>query len=408
MIKFKIFEATLKDSLSKEYLDEYTQFMTQKYQGQLPQEFMQSVVKMFQLQSGNEEKLENIAKKIIFDFYGSILDDVKFDAKIVEPGDDEQIEMNKNISFEKEPNFEIKKQEDIPIKLEIDKRKIVNNIIQGESYNTFKIFQLAKNDINKIDPELSDLYGKIIDDSYTFYWRLPESQQVEMMKNNPQFGNYVQIIYNDGITIKVRALDMAALIHEMVKGVYELISLRGIPEDKEIAEVVLKHTDTYWDEIEDLKYGPKIASDIRDFLNKNPKINDYPNLREFVFGSMVDPKITSNEEFIELIKGILTNSNEARKKIDRLIDLSIEEIRNYESSIESETNDIDFTKYFTRPEKKNYSNLTEIEFKSEYDKLEIQLNNSFDVNDMDNVRNISSEMKKLKNEYKKKYNKELV
>jgi len=434
MKTFKDFllEATLKGnpSFSNDYLDDYTEYMMQRYQGQFPREYMQTINKMMNLQNGHEQQLENIAKEIIKEFYGSILDGIELDVKIIKPGDDEQMEMGSKLSFQKPPNFEIKKIEDEEIKLEIDKRKIINNIIQGESFNTFKLFQLAKDDVDRINPELYELYNKIIDDSYTLYWRIPEEQQVEMAEQAPQYGNYFQVIFGEqdeqegeedeqeqeqsSVTIKVRALDLASLIHEIVKGVYELIAIRGIPSDAEIAQIVLTNTDTYWDEIEDLRYGPKIASDIRDFINKNTKIGDYPNLREFVFGSMVDPKITSNQEFIDLIKGILTNTTEARQKIDELVDMSIEEIKNYENP----ENVVDFQKYFdkptsepTKPEQtpeKDYVKLTEPEFKTEYSKMEIELNKSLDDNNMNKVKVISNEMKKLKDEFQKKYNKEFV
>lgn len=428
-------ETTLKNNpaIPSDYMDEYTEFMTQKYEGEHPREFMSNINKMIQLQHGHEKELEEIAKKIVKNFYGTILDDVNFDVKIVEPGDQEQIEMSQKISFEKEPNFEIKKSGDESTKLEIDKRKIVNNIIQGESFNTFKLFQLMKDDVDEVNPELSKLYNKVVDDSYTLYWRLPEESQVRMVKDLPQFGNYFEVKYNDdNVTIKVRALDMAALVHEMVKGVYELIAHRGIPEDKEMAEVVLKHTDTYWDEIEDLRYGPKISSDIRDFINKNPKINTYPNLREFVFGYMVDSQILPTEEFLNLINGILNNTREARTTIDEFVENAINEIRSYEEEPEQESEpteeelpDIDFQELVNAPKPvpnkpvpdspmvvskspEDYSKLTEPEFKTKYGELERELNKAFDSDDMNKAKEIGKEINRLKSIFQSKYNKEFV
>ena len=420
-------ETTLKDnpSIPSEYMDEYTKFMTQKYEGENPQEFMSNINKMIRLQQGHENELENIAINIVKSFYGTILDDINFDVKIVKPGDKEQIEMSQKISFEKEPNFEIKKSGDEITKLEIDKRKIVNNIIQGESFNTFKLFQLMKDHIDEINPELSKLYNKIVDDSYTLYWRMPEEPQVRMVKDLPQFGNYFEVKYDDNnITIKVRALDMAALVHEMVKGVYELIAQRGIPEDKEMAEVVLKHTDTYWDEIEDLRYGPKIASDIRDFINKSPNIDKYPNLREFVFGYMVDSQTLPTTEFMELINGILTNSSEAREKINEFVEMAISEITNYEQEPdyeqEEELPDINIDDLFNKPKPvpdepkvvskspMDYSKLTEPEFKTKFAELERELNKAFDSDDMNKAKEIGAEINRLKSTFQTKYNKEFV
>lgn len=443
MLNYKLFEATLKGSpaMPENYLEEYTNYMIQQYQGDDSRGFMRKINTMFRLQQGNEEKLENIGMKIVKDFYGSILDGVELDAKIVKPDDPEQMEMSGKMSMRKPPKFEIKNVEDEKIKLEIDKRKIVNNIIQGESFNTFKLFQLAKTDIDNIDPRLYDVYNDIIDDSYSIYWTMPEEEQVRMMQNDPHnFGNYVQIVYKDndeindeedeeeggeeesGITIKVRALDMCAMIHELVKGVYELISQRGIPQDREIAQIVLTNTGTYWDEIEDLRYGPKIASDIRDFINESPNIDKYPNLREFVFGYMVDPQVTSNENFLGLIKGILKKTSASRTLIDRMVSRAISEIENYEQEvskndyektmgnnqeIEEPQPEYDFQKLVNKPVEKSkteYSKLNDSEFKIKYAEMIVKLNDALDEDEMDKVTQIGNEIEKLKSEYQKKYN----
>jgi hypothetical protein len=451
ILNYKLFEATLKGSpaMPENYLEEYTNHMIQQYQGEDPRGFMRKIDTMLRLQQGNEEELENIGMKIVKDFYGSILEGIELDAKIVRPGDPEQMEMSGKMSMSKPPRFEIKTVEDEKIKLEIDKRKIVNNIIQGESFNTFKLFQLAKTDIENVDPELYEIYNDLIDDSYSFYWKIPEEQQVRMIQSAPEFGNYVQIVYKDndepdedeededeedeqggeeesGVAIKVRALDLCAMIHELVKGVYELIAQRGIPEDREIAQIVLTNTDTYWDEIEDLRYGPKIASDVRDFLNDSPNIDKHPNLREFVFGYLVDPQVTPNENFLGLIKGILTNSPEARSTVNRLVNKAISEIEGYEQEVsrndyENTMNqqeieepqsqpDIDFQKLVNKPVEKSktteYSKLTDSEFKTKYAEMVVKLNDALDDDDMSTVTQIGNEMEKLKDEYQKKYNKE--
>ena len=152
---------------------------------------------------------------------------------------------------------------------------------------------------------------------------------------------------------------------------------------------------------------------------------------------MVDPNIIPNDEFIELIKGILTNTPEARRTIDSLIDKSIEELKDYEdqpTEIEEpkenddgglETDeeglpDMDFSQYFKKPpqteqpkpepehKQLDYSKLTEPDFRTEYAKMEIQVNKLLDDNDMENVKVVSAEMKKLKDEFQKKYSKEFV
>ena len=112
-------------------------------------------------------------------------------------------------------------------------------------------------------------------------------------------------------TIKVRALDFVMIIHETVKGIYQLIASHSIPESEEAEKKIVKYTETVDDELEDLRYGPYIAKDIRDFINKNPKANKVKNVREFVYGELcqLPPK-----EFSELIKGDITRDYRSQNK----------------------------------------------------------------------------------------------
>ena len=142
--------------------------------------------------------------------------------------------------------------------------------------------------------------------------------------------------------IRARGIDFVMLIHETVKGIYELITSRGIPEDSELASNVFLNTETFEDEAEDFKYGPQIASDLRDFINANRKTDRYPNVREFVFGKMVE---LPAEEFLKLMKGILMKTPEARTQVDRLIDEVIEELEGYES----ELSDYEMKQRFDQP-----------------------------------------------------------
>jgi hypothetical protein len=130
--------------------------------------------------------------------------------------------------------------------------------------------------------------------------------------------------------IRARGIDFVMLIHETVKGIYELITSRGIPEDTELASNVFLNTETFEDEAEDFKYGPQIAADLRDFINANRKTDSYPNVREFVFGKMME---MDAESFLKLMKGVLMKTPESRSQIDRFIDEVISELEGYDKEV---------------------------------------------------------------------------
>ena len=89
------------------------------------------------------------------------------------------------------------------------------------------------------------------------------------------------------------------------------------------------NTDTLADEIEDLRYGPKIASDIRDYLNTFPEIknDDVPNLREHIMGKLY---VMEGPEFLDVIASILNKDDRYRKTIEGIIKDVIQEIKDFE------------------------------------------------------------------------------
>src|ERR1035437_4867692 len=90
---------------------------------------------------GKEAELEKLAEDVIRQNYGSILDNVEFDIKIEDPN-----ALLKSIDCEvsdcEMPSYQLL--EDPEVKREIDKRKIANNITQGEAKNTKHILNMPE------------------------------------------------------------------------------------------------------------------------------------------------------------------------------------------------------------------------------------------------------------------------
>ena len=118
--------------------------------------------------------------------------------------------------------------------------------------------------------------------------------------------------------IRARGIDFPMLLHESVKGLFEVLSLGGLPEDPRAAKIALSNTGLS-DEPEDWKYGPEVASDLRDFINQSPRINEYPNIREEFYKMMIDKETMPTEKFLELMRGILSKTGEAKTIVDRLV-----------------------------------------------------------------------------------------
>ena len=322
----QLFEADIRKTLPEDYVRDVRRRAAPHMGGPTRQDFMEVMRLMddiFRIQEGHEEELTKIGEDIIMNHYGRMLEDVDLDIKIVDKFDEEKMKMATKMQDDDEEEKEEKEEPqyptfEVPIKVpqdEIDRRKIVNNVMQGEAQNVHSMMYTEKERIDAIDPHLLDMYVRHLELNRKFDWDERRPDLSQHMKDHPEMANCMETDYENEDEegevkpkIKVRVLDFPMLIHETVKGIYELMSHKVIPEDQTMAEALLKLTDTLKDEEEDIKYGPFIAADIRDYIvdllerTENEKTQMIPNLREFIFSKMMD--LPANK-FVELIKSIL-------------------------------------------------------------------------------------------------------
>jgi hypothetical protein len=362
----ELFEAELKNNsgIPDKYFEKLVQRGRALY-GRGPvardhQEFANYVYALFAIQNGHEDELTEIGKDIIMKHYGSILHDVKLDIKIIKPGDPEQVELAQEMISP--PQVEVEEEDITNLKDEIDKRKILNVVMQGESQNIHDLLYFEKDRLDDINPDLLKLDLALIKKDIFLHWddnldlqaameqiytytnvvkvTWPEEEKTEKMPE-PDQDNLKSKPYKPGQeeddkeekksgnpTIVVRALMLSGLIHETVKGIYELIAARGIGEDEEKFKRVLSQTDTLENEQEDLQFGSFVAADLRDFVNKATEGilgADMPNIREFVFGHLAEMPA---KEFLIIMKGILANDADTMKEMKQIINLLVKQIKN--------------------------------------------------------------------------------
>ena len=374
------------DGEGESYLDKIKRQKDAKYRNVNPMRLggeLQSIQSyLAQKTSGNEEELEKLAESLMEQLYGNVLpDNLKFDIKLVRSGRDvqdflqemsEKSNKRKEKEQEQEDQEEDQEQEDqeqeVPqtpeerkrqIKLEIDKRKMANLIIQGEALNVKSVIEMpeCKDEIKRIlgDEDGEEFIQKLIrlsEIGKALDWFIPSEHRARMMEQHPEgFAGACHVDWkgdeddedggdedNEGgfepqdmtPVLRVVGVDFVMLIHESVKAVYEYLSTPGISKDPEIAQIVKQQTSSFADEADEFKYGPEVAAELRDFINKNTKIDKYPNTREFVYISLME---MNAEDFLFLMKGILSATPSARKKIDEIIDDFINSMEEYEKAL---------------------------------------------------------------------------
>jgi len=331
-------------------------------------------------------QIENLAKDVISSFYGDILDNVELNIKMTSPNEvkrfmdsksDEPVKA-KTKQFTAQEKEKIREIENL--KAKIDKQKILNNIVQGEAKNTKNILhsEEVKSGLLRIFPgdiadQLFQTWDRTTKLANKMDWEIPIEFKARMMQDAPGgFAGAVSVEWKDmeypdpdnqseildnlstgedvnmivdelsdelskgNPSVSAVGVDFPMLLHETVKGIYQLIASVAIPPDIDEAKAILQSTTSFEDEAEDFRYGPYIAADLRDFINKSKDVDKYPNIREFVFGEMAS---MNENEFLDLMKRILksqmTGSDDpiARRIIDNFVSNVIETLDEYESQM---------------------------------------------------------------------------
>jgi len=357
-------EASLKDNpaipgesgeIGKKYLKDVEERAQRKLRdlstrlgADIPQ-FMGLVREVKRMQDPFKDQLQELAKTVIMDMYSDILENT--DLSIQFPKEKEIQDMMSDVDPEPPEEMKLKALEDQGIIDKIQKRKIGNNITQGEAKNAKKALnsEISVEGIYGIMGEENgkryiELLNKITDIADFFDWSIPMEVQKEMWtRDQSGFSGSVKVdweeeegeddedkqktiedilkdiengsdldqdkledlVENGKTKITAIGTDYAMLLHEAIKGIYQLIFSVTIPEDSEVAEVVVMNTDSFADEIEDLRYGPYIAQDLRDFLNTYSESDTINNFREYVFGYILSEENFSDSDFLKLINDIL-------------------------------------------------------------------------------------------------------
>ena len=427
---------------------------------------MQLVGKSQRLTTGKESELEELALQIIQNNFGDILEGVELDIKLVKSGQDVanfMKEETEDSDDQDKPNF--KEINDPELISRIHKSKVGNVIIQGEAKNTKHILHT-----DEVKGGLRNIFGDNADEVFQTWdeiskladkmdWIIPLEVKSKMMEEAPQgMAGAVKVDWEEkekeeesdedfasrilkdlsssddpdeedvedfqeeiaGTTpvIKARGVDFPMLLHETVKGIYELIASvsqpgqDASPEEIEKAKTVKINVTSFEDEAEDFRTGPEIASDFRDFINENPDSTYSPNMRAFIFGKMMDESYLKPDDFLKLFRGILNKTDEARKKVDSMISEIVEDLKKYElgevlGHEEEESSDDDYKdRSLYNPyyggEKEDSVESEEVDY-SDLSQREIQtlIDDALDKGDFKEVEKISQYLKEGKEIYLK-------
>lgn len=208
-----------------------------------------------------------------------------------------------------ESKYTFKDIEDIDLtNKEVMKRRFIDALIQGASYTYSRIEGLYIGDIDKINQDLPRLYRKIrvINDYLLF------TKKEELSDKNPMQGSYVEThigLKDKKTTISAQGIIFPLLFQEGIKGMFELFSSHGLPQDIEKAQHIVKKADFILAEPWDIRLGVGLW---RMFFGDVEDTNVVP----YMFTKFVSLPV---EEFNIASKEILSSTVKGKKIINALM-----------------------------------------------------------------------------------------
>ncbi len=221
----------------------------------------------------SEEDKKEKAMEIVSDiFNGKGFDINKLDFKLNILNDSDLMDAKSNIiGVEPERFKEVKKEieeENPKLKKEIDVRAIQNALTQGFASSIKDDFVTGDTEIEGVS--FGDYY-KLMDKTFSLYSKIPKELMHQVMTQSPALGR-VELVWNEDTnkyTIKASGYTILILVHEIIKGILELISMHRDPElEAEDEDRMMALSGTQYSEREGLQYGPGMVNKFKEFFLK--------------------------------------------------------------------------------------------------------------------------------------------
>jgi hypothetical protein len=237
------------------------------------------IPEIIEAEQNYKDQLDLIATEMVTDVY-PIIDyaNIRIDAKIVGMGD-----LKINEPGENEDEVPLNQ---LPTEAEQAKRRIINGITQGASVRGAFAYMLFKEYLDAIDDGLVAKYNEILKISFGIYDNEEAIAMILalMAQKQNSGGGSSEMVYdeeNEQFVIKARAICFPMLVHEIVKGLYEIVGTEGFGTDKEKNNQIVNAVDKLNNEPHDLQYGKFIYDAINDIYIQSNIDDD--RVRELLF-----------------------------------------------------------------------------------------------------------------------------
>ena len=328
-----------KDSVDKvrRYLGDTTAIQGNNPMMGLMSTVMNGLQRIVQVESQNKEYLERLAVNLVVKELGIPEGSLQFDAQLVhgpmaaaqgmqtepqQPSDEEVKDAFKKAEDHSE-ELEDFADEFEKFNLEKSKRRLINSLIQGAAFKGGHMYVLVSDELSRLDPNLLNHYGVTQALMEHLYWLYPDMEGMAG-SGGGQMGQSEVDDETDPPTVKARAMTFPLLVHELVKGVYEVFGTHGLPDDPKQAEMVLGAEDTLPAEIWDSRLGPIFWEKFLEAYPDKLFDDDMKHIQHYLF---VRFSKLSAQEFLRVAKLILEGNPQGTQFIQRMVDEIVNDLK---------------------------------------------------------------------------------
>ena len=276
----------------------------------------QAMQKLVMIQIQNKEQLENLAIELVKNELGIPEGAMQFKAELVTKpmGAAEGMQEEPEMPSEEEVEEFMGDME--TFNLERSKRRFINSLIQGAAFKGGHMFNLVRNEINEINPQLMNLYAITQSLMEHAYWIFPDMEGMAG-GGGGQMGQSEVDEETSPPTVSAKAVTFPLLVHELVKGVYEIFGTHGLPDDPRQQDMILKAEDTLPSEIWDSRLGPIFWEKFVDTYPMDLFDEDKKHIQHYLFMRF---SALSADEFMRVAKMILKGDPRGQQFIQRMVD----------------------------------------------------------------------------------------
>ena len=180
------------------------------------------------------------------------------------------------------------------------RRTLANYMTQGDAVNKLFLFNNVSDKLDALSPNLSKKYGVLAAITQIGYYLTPDFPITSDIVSMAAVGSEQVIPTGEKYTIKARAMTFPYLVHELVKGIGDYISM-------DVASQEELDTETMDDEIKQIMAGPALEMKLRKLIPAD-KIEYLPIVKKLFY------KLP-----IETIKDILLGGMKGQSYMNSLI-----------------------------------------------------------------------------------------